>query len=734
MKRLTGYIRLAPAAIIAAAGTFAIAAIISIIWMATSQPWLGISLVPDHAADTLVIEKVKPNGPARALKTGATLSALISGDGDRIVLEANDKIEEPDTIESYDDTARFMAKQTRIHQALLEPGVQLEIVDGAGEIQRIDVVLQTRPLSDLPTVFWAQMLVALGPFVLGTWVFLLRRNWAAGFFAAAGIGIATSAAAAALYSTRELALDGTYFRILSGFNHCGATLFGSSMIALFLTYPRPVVGLRYLWLIALVTVPWQLGDLMRVFPGHTVGFHLLTATQMIAIIITILIQYLVTKGDPLARASLRWLGLSVIVGAGAFVLIRIVPLIFGIEPTISQGYAFLFFLLIYAGLALGVARYRLFDIDIWAFRILFYLSGAALLLVVDALLILVLALEDLPAFGIALVAVVFLYLPLRDMLVRRFLRHRQRQPDQVFNTVVDIAFANSPDARQAAWQELVTGLFNPLKSSFLTKKASTDQQSVPDPKKVEMREEGLKLAIPAIGDIAALELDYAHAGRKLFSPADVRLASDVVAMLQHAIENRFAHEEGVAQERARIASDMHDNIGSQLLTALHSDELGRKDMMIRRTLTDLRDILNDATHPNLPFADVLADLRAETAERAIGAEIELNWTHNTPDTLYLQPHIVHTLRSIVREVVSNVIRHANAQKLNVQLGCADEVILLEITDDGNGFDVANTPWGNGLTNIKSRVVRMGGDVEVNSAATGVKIVAKIPVSMAGERS
>lgn len=71
------------------------------------------------------------------------------------------------------------------------------------------------------------------------------------------------------------------------------------------------------------------------------------------------------------------------------------------------------------GVAIGVARYRLFELEGWAFGVLFYVAGVLLLVLLDAFLIFVLSLDRVPALGLSLMAVALLYLPLRDALHRR---------------------------------------------------------------------------------------------------------------------------------------------------------------------------------------------------------------------------------------------------------------------------------------------------------------------------
>lgn len=711
-----------PTYILAVVTLSVITATIWVIWLALSQPWLGLTLEPDFQTDTMQITRTSPHGPSQFITTPVTLTSIGNGAGSIVDLNASDKIEEPDTFETYQDLSRFMAKQSALHDIISGTDVHLVMRGSTDQQTTVIVAPTTRPLADLPMVFWAQILVAVSGALIGSGVFFLKRNLPAACFALAGIGIAVFAGAAALYSTRELALSGDFFRILSGLNHCGATLFGSAMIALFLKYPRSLVPNKYLLVIVLVTAPWQLLDLLRLAPGETLAFHLLTAVQMMFILICVCIQYFATRGDPRGRAVLYWLGLSVAIGAGAFVLVRIVPTLFGVEPTLQQGYAFLFFLLIYVGLAFGVTRFRLFDIDEWAFRILFYLGGVVLLVVLDASFIILVSLEKLSAFSLSFLSVAFLYLPFRDLLNRKFVRKQKSHPHELFGTVVDIAFLPDHLQRMQAWESLMTSLFNPLKC---TRQKGTNEN-------VQLLDEGLQLETPAIRSISGLRLEYAHDGRKLFTPRDVSFANELIAMLDHAMENKHAHERGVADERERIARDMHDNIGAQLLGALHSNQVDRKDTMIRETLTDLRDIINNASQTERSFDETLADLRVESAERLSSHGVELSWTTTAAETPNLGPAPIHAIRSVIREAVSNVIKHADAGHMSIAIEYQYPTITLVLTDDGRGFSPLAANTGNGLANMKARLAGMNGTIDISQHQPGTQIIAKLKTDGQGD--
>src|SRR5690606_27629691 len=104
------------------------------------------------------------------------------------------------------------------------------------------------------------------------------------------------------------------------------------------------------------------------------------------------------------------------------------------------------------------------------------------------------------------------------------------------------------------------------------------------------------------------------------------------------------------EERLRIARDMHDNMGAQLLSALHSDTRERKDTLIRETISDLRDIVNNAAQGGKSISELLADLKVEAAERLAAAGLELDWRDIcVAGNMVLPPNVAHSLRSALRE-------------------------------------------------------------------------------------
>ncbi|NNM76425.1 histidine kinase [Sphingomonas sp. ID1715] len=670
--------------------------------LAISRPWLGLTFAVHESRAIHVV-----SAPGMDL-TAKQVTAIRGNDGQRVAIEAGDLIEEPDTLATYADMRRFFARQSALAGMLRAQSISIEALDGDTLRQMMVSPARMRPIGDLPAAFWVQMLVGLSSFLIGGWVWALRRDdLPARLFALASLGILVFTFPAALYSTRELAIDGGLFRALSVMNHGGALLFGAAMIALLLRYPRSLVPTRWLCAPFVLFGTWWLADSMQLFDGPLVGSQLPTMLEMIGILLAAALQYWRSRRDPRNRAVVRWFGLSVAIGSGAFVFTVIAPSLVGLTPSLPQGYAFTFFLLIHGGIAVGVARYRLFDLDRWAFRILFYMTGAALLIAVDVLLISWVALDRAPAFGLALVLVAFLYLPLRDMIARKLFQ-RGGEVKARFQDMLAVALADGETERMARWRDLLTRVFQPLN---IVPGDSIAQPTVLD--------DGAALAIPATGVLPPLRLEHAMHGRRLFSSREQTRAGELCAMLDHAIASRLAHEQGVAEERQRITSDMHDNIGVQLLGALHSRDPVRKDELIRDTLADLREIINNSAGERLTLAELMADLRVEIADLLSSAGIGLVWQMDT--AAELPPQSVAAMRSILREAVGNALRHAEASTVGIRLCDTLGGLVLTIADDGKGFDPDTAQAGNGLRNMRSRATALHGTLTVShGAAMGMR--------------
>jgi two-component system sensor histidine kinase DevS len=711
-----------PAGIMLAATAFSTLCVALVLAAALSQPWLGLTLAAEAPGGGVRIAAVAPDGPAAraGLQPGQRLAAI--GEGGGMPLRAEDLMEEPDAHETYAAYRDFMARQSRMAALLAAPEVILHVAPpGTAAAEPRPVRPGERPLGALPLVFWVQVASAIGCLTIGAWVWSLRRgDLGARLFALSGLGLFASALAAAVYSTRELALDGAVFRPLSAVNHFGAYLFGVAMIALFLTYPRQLVRPLALLLVPGLFVPLYLANITHLVGTPALGIHMPVATMMLGIILLVLLQWVLARRDPVARAALRWMGLSVVLGAGAFVAAIAVPPLLGREPALSQGYALAFFGIVYAGIALGIRRYRLFDLGTWSFRILFYGAGLLLMVALDAALITLLNLEQAPAFGLALLAVGFLYLPLRDALARRLLGRRQPEHHEIFAAAMDVAFAPTAMGRAERWRGLLVRLFDPLKMEPLP-----DGPPVP-----EASPDGVEMTLPALADAPPLRLRFPFRGRGLFGPLQLGLVRQLAVLIAEAARSRDAYERGVAEERRRIARDLHDDVGARLLTGLSGAPTETRPLL-QAALTDIRAIVSGLSGERATFDQVLAEMRHEAARRCEAAGVTLDWPLGAMmETAPLEYREAKALTSAMREIVSNMLRHAAAGRFSVRAALEEGVVTLRAADDGVGFAEPAPGGGFGLANMRQRVTELGGSLAIESGPRGTSTTIRLPLPAA----
>ncbi|WP_430784000.1 sensor histidine kinase [Actinoplanes sp. G11-F43] len=212
--------------------------------------------------------------------------------------------------------------------------------------------------------------------------------------------------------------------------------------------------------------------------------------------------------------------------------------------------------------------------------------------------------------------------------------------------------------------------------------------------------------------------------------------SELVAMV--AENARLAREAGVAEERARLAREIHDTVAQGLtgivtqleaIGELPAEARARLDTargLARTSLDEVRRSI-DALRPG-PLADArLSDAVAQTVA-AWGEQYRAPAGFTATGTpLPLHSEVEVTLLRAAQETLSNVGRHAGAGRVQVTLSYMEDVIVLDVRDDGAGFDPA-AAGGFGLTALRQRVAALGGTVEIESApGAGTAVSVTVPV-------
>jgi signal transduction histidine kinase len=196
-------------------------------------------------------------------------------------------------------------------------------------------------------------------------------------------------------------------------------------------------------------------------------------------------------------------------------------------------------------------------------------------------------------------------------------------------------------------------------------------------------------------------------------------------------------EKVTERERKRIAADLHDDLGAKLLTIVHTSESERISTLAREALEEMRLSVRGLTGKPVRLIDALGDWRAEVVSRLGQAGIEADWSapaDELPQTLSARA-FVQTTR-ILREAVSNVIKHSGATHCSLSCAIADGDMQVVVRDNGNGIPMeldGRLDRGHGMASMKHRAKQLQGQCLVESGpGYGTVIRLTLPLNRAIE--
>ncbi|SDI33088.1 Signal transduction histidine kinase [Actinokineospora alba] len=234
------------------------------------------------------------------------------------------------------------------------------------------------------------------------------------------------------------------------------------------------------------------------------------------------------------------------------------------------------------------------------------------------------------------------------------------------------------------------------------------------------------------------------------SRARQRLLDDLTeAQAELAEEQRRS---GALAERTRLSRDIHDSVGQGLSSinlllqaaeqswtrepATARDHVRTAAATARDGLDEVRRVVRDLAPAELTGDSsgtaLPAALRRAAAQAAPGLDVEVR-VHGTP--VPLRPEVAAALVSTARGALANVREHAGAARVAVTLTYHDDEVLLDIRDDGRGFQPGQPPSGplrgRGLRGIRERAEQLGGRADVESAmGEGTTVSVRFPLEVA----
>ncbi|MBI3150567.1 MAG: GAF domain-containing sensor histidine kinase [Chloroflexi bacterium] len=234
-----------------------------------------------------------------------------------------------------------------------------------------------------------------------------------------------------------------------------------------------------------------------------------------------------------------------------------------------------------------------------------------------------------------------------------------------------------------------------------------------------------------------------------FDERNIQMLTAVGAWAGLSIENARLHANArrlaVLEERDRIGMDLHDGIiqsiygvglaleGVQL--TLNEDPEAAKERIhhaisgLNQAIRDIRAYILDLRPRQLGSDGLLSGVKRIIAEYRANTFSEVSFTGPDSDLKELPQTQALVLFHICQEALANAAKHAKAKNVQVAIWTTDDRALMEIRDNGKGFDLENmrTSIGHGLANMQTRAHAVGGDVDISSViGEGTSILVWVP--------
>lgn len=172
-------------------------------------------------------------------------------------------------------------------------------------------------------------------------------------------------------------------------------------------------------------------------------------------------------------------------------------------------------------------------------------------------------------------------------------------------------------------------------------------------------------------------------------------------------------------DRKRLAEELHDNVTSRLHLLnlnLYEGEIGMLKKNLKTSMKIVRELSHSFTPVSLSSIDISELLDDYLVQLQDTFEVSYTIQRLTPKSVFSNEVKLNLFR-IFQELISNIIKHANATKIHVHLRYSEQSIILLVQDDGEGFDVRKKYSGIGMSTIELRVATLRGRYKYKTKPT-----------------
>lgn len=712
--------KLAPIPLMLAGMLVSFVLLIIAVHMATRTPWLGLDLAFDDNRQLPVIEQIHNQDVTKILREGDLLQSISDPYTDKTVDLSGFMLRvEPPSYPTFAGHNALLVREDSIAALLDQPEVLITTGEGKTALVR---VLPKRPMATLGYEFWLFNLFGLIAWNISLVVWVIRpRAAAARLLFASGAGFFMATFFNSIYKARELALPQDIFFAYSRANQLGLYIMLFSLLALMAYYPRRITRISPALYILPALFFYHANETYQwiEWPLHT--FYVPVFALYLAGVVVASYQWRISAQHPLDRAALKWILLSIFIIMGLGLAMYFIPLALmerAVFPQIAMvGTASL----LYIGFAFGIVRYRLFDVERWWLEVWAWFLGGLSVVIFDLALVTLLKMQPTIALGIALIAVGWIYFPLRQLVWRKL---QPASPDSEFrlaDQIERIAQAMPAQHTDPFWIRLLEEAYQPA-NIFISNHPSDS---------VELLNNGSAVLVPLLCTDGTVRLTFPNKGRRLFSVRDRKHLESLLTIAKRILTVHEAEMAAVQRERERIVRDLHDDVGGYLMTVLRRAPSEDLESPARKALKGLRESMRVLDgNPLQDLRMVLEDMKAEVEEKLEGTDVRLLWQQSLEDdSLEITMRQAININHILSEAVNNALEHADSKIMRVDFSSDQETITLKVTNDGaKGLDPNQKLLrGRGLNNMHVRASELGGQLTFAIDGPEAKVVAVLPI-------
>ena len=665
--------------------------------------------------------------PALQSAIGQTLLAVLAADGVRIEASAALLPRSPRWI--VDDRKRQQQQRlsTQLSWAMQQPQVTLQFASGLA----VPLAPRPRGLGGLGAVCWLLGGLALALYLAGAVVMLTEPGLPAALYGLLALSQSLNLLLIGAEFLPGMGLPADLLRFDLALRLLADVVAAAALVHVLLLYPRRHVAAPQLagaaWTLALAAAAgmllWPPTGLWWWAQGLALAYGLAAAA---------LLWYPRQKPlNPLARQIQR----LVLAGTGTLLLLDLAIVTASHDglahyhlATIGSAVWVVFFAsLLILGPFLSNSRQVLRE-----FTLLAGVSTTAASL--GLLFLTVFSLRPLAALVLALAVSLAAYRLARPWILGQLASSGTLSGERLFDSLYRAARAIEQTPEQAArlLGDLLREVFDPLELAHTSRPVS----------RIRVAADGSTLVVPCMrlasaeapgaadgAASGAIVLRYAGRGRRLFGHADVQLCERLIEQLRRAVAYDRAVEHGRTEERLRIAQDLHDDIGARLLTLMYKAPNPEIEEYIRHTLQDLKTLTRGLAAANHRLSHAAAEWKSDITQRLNATGCDLRWSFSADRDLMLTMVQWSGLTRVLRELVNNIISHAQATQVEIIAHFDRGLLTLHVSDDGIGRAPEAWSHGLGLGGVRKRVKLLGGQVQwVMRDEQGIRCELRVPLS------